>query len=319
MENVKKNSTLNQYLVKFGILPILLLVFLFFAIAGSPKFINSYNLLNIFRSSSYNMVISIGMTLVLLTGGIDISVGSVLAVSGILAVKMSMTSMPWLSVPVALAFGFAVGAVNGFLVAYMKLPAFIATLGSMTYLRGLALILAGRSIINNDLPYAWIGNGKFLGIPWVGILAILLILLFYFITKKTVFGMRIYSVGGNAEAARFTGINAEKVLVKVYIISGMLAAFAGVMISSRNYCGNGLMGQGYENDAIAASIIGGTSFTGGKGTIIGTMLGAFVIAILNNGLTVLGVSYYWQQVARGSVIIIAVVLDVLRNKLNENN
>ncbi len=316
MEKEKKNNILIKYLVKFGILPILLLVFLFFAIA-TPKFTSSYNLINIFRASSYNMVISIGLTLVLLTGGIDISVGSVLAVSGILAVKMSLTSMPWLSVPVALVFGLAIGLVNGVLVAYIKLPPFIVTLGALTYLRGVALILAGRSIINSELSYAWIGNGDLFGIPWVGIIAISLIILFHLITTKTVFGMRIYSVGSNPLAAKFTGINTEKVVVKVYMISGMLAAIAGIFISSRNYCGNGLMGQGYENNAIAASIIGGTSFTGGKGTILGTMLGAFVIAMLNNGLTVMGVSYYWQQVVRGMVIIFAVILDVLRNKLRE--
>jgi ribose transport system permease protein len=319
MEKGKGSTASVQFLVKFGIFPILLVIFIVFAILGAPKFTNIYNIVNIFRTSAINMVIATGMTLVLLTGGIDISVGSVLAVAGILAVKVSLSSLNWLSIPVALLFGLVIGFLNGYLVAVVKLPPFIATLGSMTSLRGLALILAGDSIINNELNYAWIGNAKFFGIPWMGIIAIFLIAFFHFLTKKTVFGMRIYAVGGNVQAAQFTGIKIKSVLIRVYMLSGLLAAFAGVMISSRNYCANGLMGQGYENDAIAASIVGGTSFTGGKGTILGTLLGALVIAILNNGLTVCGVSYYWQQVARGLVIIGAVILDVYRTRITDNN
>jgi ribose transport system permease protein len=319
MEKRKNGShVFVQFMVKFGILPILLLLFLVFAFS-SPKFIKPNNLITILRTSAYNICIAIGMTMVLLTGGIDLSVGSVLAVAAIFGIKISLTSFTWLAVPVALAFGCFIGLLNGLLIAYVHLPPFIATLGSMTYLRGFAYVLAIDAVINNNLGYAWIGNSSLGFLPWMSIISLLLILLFHFITRKTVFGMRVYAIGGNPQAARFTGINSAKIIVFVYMISGTLAALAGIMISSRNYFANALVGQGYENDAIAAAIVGGTSFTGGKGTIVGTLLGALLIAVLNNGLTILGVSYYWQQVVRGFVIIGAVLLDVARNKFSAKN
>ncbi len=311
----RDSKNIAQFLLKFGILPILLLLFIIFSLS-SNKFFKPNNLVTIMRTSSYNICIAVGMTMVLLTGGIDLSVGSVLAVSSIFAVKISLTQFAWLDIPAALLFGCFIGLLNGLLIAYVKIPPFIATLGSMTYLRGLAYVLATNAVINNNLNYAWIGNKSLWFIPWMVIIALGIIALFHFITRKTVFGMRVYAIGGNPQAAKFTGINSARIIVLVYIISGCLAALAGIMISSRNYFANALVGQGYENDAIAAAIVGGTSFTGGKGTIIGTLLGALFIAILNNGLTILGVSYYWQQVARGFVIIGAVLLDVARNKIS---
>jgi len=149
------------------------------------------------------------------------------------------------------------------------------------------------------------------------VIAILTVVIAACVLKKTVYGMRIYAVGGNVEAARYTGIKVKKILLSVYALSGLTSALGGVMISSRMYSANGLIGDGYELDAIAAVIIGGTSFSGGKGSVIGTLFGALIIGVLNNGLTIMGVSYYWQQVVRGIVIVIAVTIDILRNKYSE--
>lgn len=300
---------------QLGILPVLVGLILIFWIL-EPKFGSFNNMMNIFRATSINIVIATGMTVILLTGGIDLSVGSIVALTGVVALKVSLTPYAGFAIPVALLVGVLIGTINGMLVAYVKLPPFIASLGAMTYLRGFAFILAGGvSVINSDLNFAWIGNDYLGPIPYLTIIALLLVIIFSFVLKKTVFGMRIYTVGGNPQAARYTGIKVPLILLSAYIISGVCSAIAGVMISSRLYSANGLLGEGYELDAIASAIIGGTSFTGGKGTVIGTLFGALIIGILNNGLTIMGVSYFWQQVVRGIVIILAVILDIIRNRI----
>ena len=297
-----------------GILPILIAFFLVFWLL-TPNFRSFANMLNIFRATSINLVIATGMTVVILTGGIDLSVGAIAALTAVVALKLSLTTVSYLAVPAALLTGMVAGLINGTLVAYVGLPPFIATLGAMTYLRGAAFLLCnGVSIINSDLHFAWIGNDYLGPFPWLVVIAVLVVLAFYWILKKTVYGMRIYSVGGNLQAARFTGIKVQSMLLSAYVISGLCSALGGVMIGSRLYSANGLIGNGYELDAIAAAIIGGTSFTGGKGSVIGTLFGALIMGILNNGLTILGVSYYSQQVVKGIVIIAAVTVDILRNK-----
>lgn len=297
-----------------GILPILIAFFLVFWLL-TPNFRSFANMLNILRATSINLVIATGMTVVILTGGIDLSVGAIAALTAVVALKLSLTTVSYLAVPAALLTGMVAGLINGTLVAYVGLPPFIATLGAMTYLRGAAFLLCnGVSIINSDLHFAWIGNDYLGPFPWLVVIAVLVVLAFYWILKKTVYGMRIYSVGGNLQAARFTGIKVQSMLLSAYVISGLCSALGGVMIGSRLYSANGLIGNGYELDAIAAAIIGGTSFTGGKGSVIGTLFGALIMGILNNGLTILGVSYYSQQVVKGIVIIAAVTVDILRNK-----
>ncbi|NMB26350.1 MAG: ribose ABC transporter permease [Firmicutes bacterium] len=297
-----------------GILPILIAFFLVFWLL-TPNFRSFANMLNIFRATSINLVIATGMTVVILTGGIDLSVGAIAALTAVVALKLSLTTVSYLAVPAALLTGMVAGLINGTLVAYVGLPPFIATLGAMTYLRGAAFLLCnGVSIINSDLHFAWIGNDYLGPFPWLVVIAVLVVLAFHWILKKTVYGMRIYSVGGNLQAARFTGIKVQSMLLSAYVISGLCSALGGVMIGSRLYSANGLIGNGYELDAIAAAIIGGTSFTGGKGSVIGTLFGALIMGILNNGLTILGVSYYSQQVVKGIVIIAAVTVDILRNK-----
>ncbi len=298
-----------------GILPVLLLIGLLFSFL-TPNFLTSSNLINVARQASINTVLAAGMTFVILTGGIDLSVGSILGVSAVIALQISlMPSLVWAILPVTLLSGLVLGTLTGATVAYVGLPPFIVTLGTYTALRGAAYLLAnGTTIINNDIPFDWIGNGRLGPIPWLIIIALITILVSAFILRRTVLGVRIYAVGGNAQAARLTGIRVERVLVFVYAVSGLLAALAGLMSASRLYSANGKLGEGYELDAIAAVILGGTSFTGGIGTISGTLLGALVIATLNNGLTLMNVSFFWQLVVKGLVIVIAVTVDKLRTR-----
>ena len=221
--------------------------------------------------------------------------------------------MHWATIVVPLAAGLVMGALNGVLIAYVKLPPFIVTLGSMTALRGAAYLFAnGTTIINNDLNFAWIGNESLGPVPWLIVISFVIILLSWLVLTKTVLGVRIYAVGGNEQAARLTGIKVGGVLVFVYAISGLLSGIGGVMTSSRLYSASGLLGNGYELDAIAAVVLGGTSFVGGIGSVAGTLIGALIIAFLNNGLTLMNISYFMQLVIKGLVIIIAVMIDKYR-------
>ena len=309
---LKENSSMMQ---KFGILPILLLIVLLFSLL-SENFLTSNNLVNVFRQSSINIVLATGMTLVILTGGIDLSVGSILATSAVIALLTSLNpSLQWATVLAPLGAGLIMGLANGFLIAYGGLPPFIVTLGSMTALRGIAYLLPdGTTVINNDLNFAWIGNDYLGPIPWLVIVALLIVAITWFILRKTVLGVRIYAVGGNEQAARLTGINVGFILVFVYSISGFLSGLGGVMVASRLYSASGLLGNGYELDAIAAVILGGTSFVGGIGSVIGTLIGALIMAVLNNGLTLLNISFFWQLVIKGAVIILAVSIDKFRTR-----
>ena len=298
-----------------GILPILVVIVIIFSFIA-PNFLTEMNMLNIVRQASINIVLATGMTVVILTGGIDLSVGSVLAVSAVTAMAVSlMPELGWAAVPLALLIGLVLGAINGALVAYAGLPPFIVTLGSMTTLRGLAYLLAGgTTIINSKINFAWIGNAYLGPLPWLVVIAFLVLLATWFLLRHTVLGIYIYGVGGNPQAARLTGIKVNQVLLFVYAFSGLLAGLGGVMTTSRLYSANGVLGTGYELDAIAAVILGGTSFVGGIGTVVGTLFGALIISTLNNGLTLMNVSFFWQLVVKGLVIIIAVALDKYRHK-----
>ncbi len=256
------------------------------------------------------------MTFVILTGGIDLSVGSILGVSAVIAVLVSLLpALGWAAVPAALIAGLLMGVVNGALIAYLDLPPFIVTLGALTAWRGAAYLVAnGTTVINRELNFAWIGNTYLGPIPWLVVIALLAVVISWFVLRRTVLGVQIYAVGGNQRAARLTGIKVDLVLLFVYGASGLLAGLAGVMSASRLYSATGMLGTGYELDAIAAVILGGTSFTGGIGTILGTLVGALIIVVLNNGLTLLNMSYFWQLVFKGLVIIVAVTIDSLRRR-----
>lgn len=311
----RNRKSISSLLEVAGILPILIIICILFAFL-SPNFLTADNIVNILRQSSINIVLATGMTFVILTGGIDLSVGSMLGVSAVVALLVSLLpALSWAAVPAALLAGLLLGLVNGAIITFLDVPPFIVTLGSLTALRGVAFLVAkGTTLINRDINFAWVGNTYIGPIPWLVIIALLTVIASWFVLRQTVLGVQIYAVGGNDRAARLTGIKVNRVLLFVYGISGLLAGLAGIMSASRLYSASGILGQGYELDAIAAVILGGTSFTGGIGTIGGTLLGALIIAILNNGLTLLNLSYFWQLVVKGLVIILAVVIDRLRRR-----
>ncbi|MEH2405120.1 ABC transporter permease subunit [Nostoc sp.] len=311
----RNRKSISTLLEVAGILPILVIICILFAFL-SPNFLTAGNIVNILRQSSINIVLATGMTFVILTGGIDLSVGSILAVSAVVALLVSLLpALSWAAVPAALLAGLLLGLLNGALITFLDVPPFIVTLGSLTALRGVAFLVAkGTTVINRDINFAWVGNSYVGPLPWLVIIALLTVIASWFVLRQTVLGVQIYAVGGNERAARLTGIKVNRVLLFVYGISGLLAGLAGIMSASRLYSASGIVGTGYELDAIAAVILGGTSFTGGIGTIGGTLLGALIIAILNNGLTLLNLSYFWQLVVKGLVIILAVTIDRLRRR-----
>ncbi len=305
-----------------GMLPVLIILALGFHFLGGYRFLTAQNLSIVAQQAAINTVLGSGMTFVILTGGIDLSVGSILAASAMGALIASLWPIAHglLAIPVCLGIGLGFGLVNGALIAYGNLPPFIVTLGSLTAVRGLARLMgADNTIFNPNLNYAWIGNDGITVagalIPWLAIIALAVILLSWFVLRRTVLGVRIYAVGGNPAAARLSGINVPGILLFVYALSGTLAGLGGVMSSARLYAANGLqLGQSYELDAIAAVILGGTSFVGGVGSIWGTLIGALIIAVLTNGLILVGVSDIWQFIVKGLVIIGAVALDRFRQQ-----
>ncbi len=271
-----------------GILPILILIVAVFGFIA-PNFFTESNLLNITRQASINIVLAAGMTFIILTGGIDLSVGSILGTTAVAAMVVSLIpEFAMLSIPAALMLGMVLGLFNGALVAFAGLPPFIVTLGTYTALRGAAYLLAdGTTVINSNISFEWIGNNYLGPIPWLVVIALAVIAICWFILRRTTLGVHIYAVGGNMQAARLTGIKVWLVLLFVYGMSGLLSGLGGVMSASRLYSANGNLGTGYELDAIAAVILGGTSFVGGIGTITGTLVGALIIATLNNGMTLM--------------------------------
>ncbi|MDQ0123178.1 ribose transport system permease protein [Pseudomonas lini] len=305
---------MRQLMRVAGMLPVLLLLCVGFSLM-SDSFFSAQNFSIISQQASINVVLASGLTFVILTGGIDLSVGSILAVSAVVALLVSLVpELAALAIPAGLGIGLLLGLVNGVLVAFGKLPAFIVTLGGLTAMRGIArLIGEDKTVFNPDLSFAYIGNDTLFGVPWLVVIALVVVTLSWLILRRTVLGVQIYAVGGNPEAARLSGIKVWKVLLFVYAISGLLAGVGAIMTSARLMAANGLqMGQSYELDAIAAVILGGTRFTGGVGTIVGTLIGALIIATLSNGLILLGVSDIWQYIIKGVVIIGAVALDRFR-------
>jgi ribose transport system permease protein len=297
-----------------GMLPVLILLMIGFGLIAD-SFFTVQNFSIIAQQASINIVLAAGMTFVILTGGIDLSVGSILAAAAVVALIVSgIPDIGMLGIAAALLTGLVFGLVNGGLIAFLKLPPFIVTLGALTAVRGIARLIGDdKTVFNPELPFAFIGNDSILGVPWLVVIAALVIIASWFILRRTVLGLHIYSVGSNPEAARLSGIKVWKVLLFAYAMSGLLAGLGAVMTSSRLMAANGLqLGQSYELDAIAAVILGGTSFVGGVGTIVGTLIGALIIAVLTNGLVLVGVSDIWQYIIKGLVIIGAVALDRYR-------
>jgi ribose transport system permease protein len=305
---------MRQLIQVAGMLPVMILLCIGFELL-SGRFMSWNNLSIVAQQAAINIVLAAGMTFVILTGGIDLSVGSILAAAAMVAVIASkIPDWGLLGIPAALAFGLLFGVLNGALISALRLPPFIVTLGSLTAVRGVARLLGeDTTVFNPELPFDFIGNGTLFGVPWLVIIALAVIVISWLILRRTVLGNRIYAVGGNPDAARLAGIKVWQVLMFVYAMSGLLAGLGGVMSAARLYAANGLqLGQSYELDAIAAVILGGTSFTGGIGSIWGTLIGALIIAILSNGLILVGVSDIWQFIIKGLVIIVAVALDRYR-------
>jgi ribose transport system permease protein len=313
----QRKLALQQAIQILGMLPVLLLLCVAFHFLSDYRFFGLQNISIVMQQASINTVLAAGMTIVILTGGIDLSVGSILAVSAMAAVIVSkIPNWGLLGIPAALLCGLLFGSINGALIAFLRLPPFIVTLGSLTAVRGVARLMGGdTTVFNPQLPFAFIGNGNLFGVPWLVIVALVVIVVCWYVLRRTVLGVHIYAVGGNPDAARLTGIKVWAVLLFAYAASGMLAGLGGVMAAARLYAANGLqLGQSYELDAIAAVILGGTSFVGGIGSIWGTLVGALIIAVLTNGLILIGVSDIWQFIVKGLVIVGAVALDRYRLK-----
>ena len=293
---------------------------LFSAIAAviNPRFLSVANILNVFRQSSINAVIAIGMTFVILTGGIDLSVGSILAFCGAVSAAMLSSGInPVLSLLVALVLGLFFGIVNGFLVSVMKLQAFIVTLVTMTFLRGATLVFTnGKPITVNDggALFENIGGGYLFNIPIPIYITLILFVAGHYILTNTRFGRYTYAIGGNEEATKLSGIKVNNIKIWIYGISGILSALAGIITTSRLFSAQPTAGTGYELDAIAAVVLGGTSLSGGVGKITGTALGVIIIGVLGNALNLLDVSSYYQMMIKAAVILIAVLIDKKSNK-----
>jgi ribose transport system permease protein len=321
--NVKKYT---RSLAKFQSLIALFILCLVLSIL-SDKFLTVENGWNVMRQISVNICIATGMTLVVLTAGIDLSVGSVLALSGAITAGLLRNGLEFPSANLFVGFtilgavlaGLLVGALmgvfNGWTITKFKVPPFVATLAVLTIARGLTMLWTkGFPISGLGENFSYIGTGWFLGIPLPVWISGMIVLIAVLITKKTRFGRYIYAIGGNENASRLSGININKIKIAVYTIAGGLAAVGGIIVTSRLDSAQPNAGITYELDAIAAVVIGGTSLSGGKGSIMGTVLGAIIIGVLNNGLVLLNVSPFWQQVVKGFVILLAVIIDKANTK-----
>jgi len=283
----------------------------------NSNFLTANNLLNLLLQVTSNALIAFGMTFVILTGGIDLSVGSILALSSALTAGLLGSGMPvTLAILISLILGCILGMMNGLLISYGKLAPFIVTLATMTIFRGATLVYTNGNPITKGLSdtflFQFLGQGYIVGIPFPVIIMFIVFIVFivlYVLLHKTAFGKSVYAIGGNEKAAYISGVKLNKVKIIIYSISGIMASISGLIITSRLSSAQPTAGASYEMDAIAAVVLGGTSLSGGKGRILGTLIGALIIGVLNNGLNIIGVSAFWQQVVKGVVILIAVLID----------
>lgn len=301
----------KNYLSKYGILMALLVICIVLSFA-TPYFFTAQNLLIVLRQVSINGILAIGVTFVIIAGGIDLSLGSVIALTGVIAASFAHPGTYPLIVPLLLAIlsGVLIGAVNGLTITVGRVAPFIVTLGMMTIARGLALVLSnGRPVTNLSPSFNFIGGGNVFGIPVPILIFAFVIVVSSIILKYTKIGRYVYAVGGNENAARASGILVNRVKLFAYIMCSGLAALAGIVLASRITTGQPNAGIAYELDAIAAVVIGGTSLLGGRGSIAGTVIGVLIIGVINNGLDLLNVSSYYQQIIKGIIIVGAVLLD----------
>ena len=307
-----QTKQLSEYISKLG--PLLALIALVIAVTVlNPSFLSPSNLLNLLRQVAANGFIAFGMTFVILTGGIDLSVGSTLALSSALTAGLMANGMSSvLAILIGLLSGSILGALNGLLIAKGKMAPFIATLATMTIYRGATLVYTNGNPITglgDSFFFSFLGRGYLFGIPFPVVLMFVIYFVLFLLLHKTSFGRKTYAIGGNEKAAFVAGVKIDKVKMVIYSISGLMASISGMIITSRLNSAQPTAGQSYEMDAIAAVVLGGTSLSGGRGRLFGTLIGALIIGTLNNGLNLLGVSSFYQQIVKGIVIVIAVLLD----------
>lgn len=312
---MKPREVLSHYGRQFGTLIGLVGLIIILWIL-TPHFLTVSNLLNVAQQTSINAIIAVGLTFVIITAGIDLSVGSIMAFAGVVLASVLHTGIP---VPLALLLGLSVGLLcgiaNGLLISYGRLPPFISTLGMMSVARGAALLYTqGRPISGFSKSFRFLATGEFFHIPTPVIIMTGVYLVAHFILARTKLGRYTYAMGGNEEAAILSGVNVKFHKTIVYGISGMLSALGAIILTARLNSAQPIAGIMYELDAIAATVIGGTSLMGGEGKIIGTLIGAFIMGVLRNGLNLLGVSSFIQQTVIGSVIILAVLMDMALKK-----
>jgi len=305
-------NKLSHNLAKLG--PLIGLVFIIIVLSFlSDSFFTVDNILNLLRQISINALIAFGMTFVILTAGIDLSVGSLLALGSALTAGMLSNGMdPMLAIFLGLIIGLLLGAFNGIIITKGRVAPFIATLATMTIYRGATLVYTdGKPVtgLSDSALFELMGKGYFFWIPVPVIIMIIVFFILYFVLNNTVFGRRVYAVGGNEEAATLSGVKTDRTKIMVYAITGMLAVLAGIILTSRLNSAQPTAGTMYELDAIAAVVIGGTSLMGGRGRITGTLIGALIIGVISNGLNLLNVSSFYQQIVKGAVILFAVMLD----------
>lgn len=308
----KKKFNSKKFIRDYGLILIFVAIVVVLCIV-SPTFRIPRNLLNVWKQAAVNGILAMGMMIVVITGGIDLSIGSIVGVAGVCAAMFAHPEEFPLIVPVLVAMivGGVIGLCNGLGVSYGGLPPFIITLGTMSVARGMALVISGGNpIIDLSDEFINIATGNFLGIPLLSYYLIAVVLIMAFVLNKTVFGRHVYLIGGNATAARVSGINVKQNLMGVYMISGILAGLGGALMASRTNQGAPTAGQSYEMDAVTAVVIGGVSMAGGSGKWYGVLIGALMLAVIENGLTIFSVDPNWKQIVKGAIIIIAVLMDV---------
>ncbi|MHA6644864.1 ABC transporter permease [Mesorhizobium sp. A623] len=307
----------RNYNVLFGLTLLLLLAALWIALSlATPSFASAINISNLLRQGSMIAILAVGQTFVIITGGIDLSVGAIVGFCTVIPALLIQAGWPvWVAVLATLLVGVGIGLFHGFGIVRMGLPPFIITLATLTSLRGIGLLMTnGNSIsINND-AFQEFSRNSFLGIPNLFWMVILVGVPSYILLHHSRWGRYLFSVGSNAEASRLSGVNVPRTIYMAYILSGLCAAFVGVLLASRIGIGNPTQAEGWELQAIASSVIGGTSLFGAIGSIHGPLLGAFILATINNGANLLNVNSFWQRVITGALIIIIVYFDGLRRR-----
>jgi ribose transport system permease protein len=307
----------RNYNVLFGLTLLALLVLLWIVLSlATPSFASGNNIANLLRQGSMIAIMAVGQTFVIITGGIDLSVGAVVGFATVVVAMMINAGFPiWVAILVTLLVGVAIGMFHGFGIVRMGLPPFIITLATLTSLRGIGLLMTnGNSININSDTFTAFSRNSFIGIPNLFWMVILVGIPAYVFLHHSRWGRYLFSVGSNAEASRLSGVNVQRTIYMAYTLSGLCAAFVGVLLAARIGIGNPTQAEGWELQAIASSVIGGTSLFGAVGSVHGPLLGAFILATINNGANLLNVNSFWQRIITGALIIIIVYFDGLRRR-----